>query len=89
MGACLLGLHAIGHLPDLDEAAALVDISEPTRPDPHDAALYRRLRPLIEKSALAVTDVLTELDRQAPPPLPDTEKAVPRDGADEGRAGRG
>jgi gluconokinase len=86
MGACLLGLHAIGHLPDLDDAAALIDISPPTRPDPEDAALYRRLRPLIEKSALAVTDVLTELDRQAPPPLPGTEKAVGGDKADGVRA---
>jgi len=86
MGACLLGLHATGHLPDLDQAAALVDISAPTRPDPDDAALYRRLRPLIEKSALAVTDVLTELDRHAPSPLPSTEKAVAGTKADEVRA---
>ncbi|WP_067501568.1 gluconokinase [Actinoplanes sp. TFC3] len=76
LGACLLGLHAIGDLPDLDEAAALIDITGHTRPDPHDAGLYRRLRPLIEKSAEAVTDVLTELDSLAPSPLPSTEKAV-------------
>ncbi|MFI7603193.1 gluconokinase [Actinoplanes sp. NPDC049681] len=76
LGACLLGLHAIGDLPDLDRAAALVDITAHTRPDPEDAALYKRLRPLIERSALAVTDVLTELDKLAPSPLPGTEKAV-------------
>ncbi|GAA2533576.1 gluconokinase [Winogradskya humida] len=76
LGACLLGLHALGDLPDLDDAAALVDITGRTTPDPANADLYRRLRPLVEKSALAVTDVLTELDRIAPAPLPSTEKAV-------------
>ena len=34
LGACLLGLHALGELPDLDEAAALIAIGEPTRPGP-------------------------------------------------------
>ena len=77
LGACLLGRHAVGELSDLDEAAALVAITEHERPDPHNAQLYRRMRPLVERSALAVTDVLSELDRLAPAPLPDTEKAVP------------
>jgi gluconokinase len=77
LGACLLGRHALGELPDLDEAAALVPVTEPTRPDPRDAELYRRMRPLVERSVAAVTDVLTELDKLAPEPLPDTEKAVP------------
>jgi gluconokinase len=76
LGACLLGLHALGELSDLDEAAALVAIDEPTRPDPRNADLYRRMRPLIERSALAMADVVTELDALAPKPLPDTEKAV-------------
>jgi gluconokinase len=80
LGACLLGRHALGELPDLDEAAALVGIGEHVRPDPRDAELYRRMRPLVERSALAVTDVLKELDRLAPEPLPDTEKAVGRPG---------
>jgi gluconokinase len=79
LGACLLGWHALGELPDLDRAAALVDTAEPVRPDPEDAALYARLRPLIERSVAATTDVLTELDRLAPEPLPGTEKAVPRE----------
>jgi gluconokinase len=77
LGACLLGLHALGELPDLDAAAALVDIAAPTVPDPDNAALYRRLRPLVERSALAIADVVAELDRLAPKPLPGTEKAVP------------
>ncbi len=76
LGAVLLGLHAVGDLPDLDAAADLAGISGRTDPQPADAALYKRLRPLIERSALAVTDVLTELDRLAPEPLPSTEKAV-------------
>ncbi len=76
VGACLLGLHALGELPDLDRAATLVAVGPPTRPDPADAELYARLRPLVEKAALAVLDTVTELDRLAPPPLPATEKAV-------------
>jgi gluconokinase len=76
MGACLLGLHALGELPNLDHAAALVDIGKPTVPDPRNAELYRRLRPLVEQSALAIADVVAELDRLAPKPLPGTEKAV-------------
>jgi gluconokinase len=76
LGACLLGWHALGDLPDLDAAASLVDIGEPTVPDPENAALYARLRPLIEESVQAIAGVLTALDRLAPEPLPDTEKAV-------------
>jgi gluconokinase len=76
LGACLLGLHALGELPDLDQAAALIAINEHTRPDPEQAALYRRLRPLIEQSALAIADVVADLDRLAPEPLPASEKAV-------------
>ena len=72
VGACLLGLHALGELPDLDQAAALIDIGEPTVPDPRNAALYRRLRPLVEQSAVAIADVVAELDRLAPEPLPST-----------------
>jgi gluconokinase len=76
LGACLLGLHALGELPDLDQAAALIAIGEPARPDPANAALYARLRPLVEKAALAVLDTVAELDKLSPQPLPTTEKAV-------------
>jgi gluconokinase len=76
MGACLLGLHALGELPDLAEAAALIAIEEPTRPDEQNAALYARMRPLIERSAEAVADIVAELDKLSPEPLPGTEKAV-------------
>jgi gluconokinase len=76
LGACLLGLHALGDLPDLEHAATLIQIGHPHAPDPANAALYRRLRPLVERSALAVTDVLAELDSLAPQRSPATEKAV-------------
>jgi gluconokinase len=76
LGACLLGLHALGELPDLDDAAALIAIGEPTVPDTADAQLYARLRPLVESSALALLDTVAELDKLAPAPLPTTEKAV-------------
>ena len=76
LGACLLGLHALGELPDLDRAAALVGVGEPAVPDRADAALYARLRPLVEKAAMSVLETVTELDKLAPQPLPTTEKAV-------------
>jgi gluconokinase len=80
LGACLLGLHALGELPDLDAAAALVKIGEPTRPDPANAALYARLRPLVEKAALSVLDTVRELDRLAP--LPETAATAAGDRVD-------
>jgi gluconokinase len=78
VGACLLGFHAIGALPDLMAAADIVQASDPVVPDPAEAALYRRLRPLVERSALAIADVLTDLDKLSPAPTPATEKAIPR-----------
>jgi gluconokinase len=62
LGACLLGLHALGALPDLDAATALVAVHDPVEPDPEDAAVYRELRPLVQRSTDALTDVLTALD---------------------------
>ena len=57
---------SVGQLPDLDDATALVAVREPVEPDPQDAALYRRLRPLVEQSTLALADVLEALDAEAP-----------------------
>jgi gluconokinase len=54
----------------------VIAIEEPTRPDEENAKLYARMRPLIEQSALAVADIVAELDKLAPEPLPDTEKAL-------------
>jgi gluconokinase len=76
LGACLLGLHALGGLPDLDQASAIVAVREPIEPDPEAAALYRRLRPLIERSTLAVADVLEDLDALTPGMAAATEEAT-------------
>ena len=62
LGACLLGLHALGALPDLDAATALVGVSDPVVPDPAARDLYARTRPLVEQSTRALADVLTTLD---------------------------
>ncbi|HEU0102250.1 MAG TPA: gluconokinase [Mycobacteriales bacterium] len=63
LGACLLGMHALGRLPDLVGAAtALVAVHDPVEPDQKDAETYRRLRPLVEQSTLALVDVLAALD---------------------------
>jgi gluconokinase len=70
LGACLLGLHALGALPDLDAATALVTVHDPVEPDPAEAAVYRELRPLVERSTDALTDVLTALDALDDPPHP-------------------
>jgi gluconokinase len=76
LGAVLLGMHALGQLPDLDEATALVQVHDPVEPDPKAAQLYRRLRPLVEQSTLALADVFTALDAQAPT-VTDAPKDVP------------
>jgi gluconokinase len=68
LGACLMGLHAVGRLPDLDAAAALVGVHDAEEPDVAHAALYRQLRPLVEQSALALSGVFTELAELSPPP---------------------
>lgn len=75
LGACLLGMHALGRLPDLTSATALVGVHAPVEPDPQDAETYRRLRPLVEQSTLALTDVFSALDRLAPGLSGATEEA--------------
>ena len=66
LGAVLLGMHAVGALPDLDAATALVAVHDPVEPDPEAAAVYRRLRPLVEHSTLALADVFAALDSHSP-----------------------
>jgi gluconokinase len=66
LGACLLGLHAVGALPDLDAATALVAVGPALQPDAADAASYRRLRPLVTRSTLALLDVFDALDDLSP-----------------------
>ena len=62
LGACLLGLHALDELPELESAASLVAVHDPVEPDPQDADAYRRLRPLVEQSTEALRDVFSALD---------------------------
>ncbi|MGY2067493.1 gluconokinase [Blastococcus sp. SYSU DS0619] len=62
LGACLLGWHALGELPDLDAATSLVAVHDPVLPDPDAVAVYRRLRPLVDRSTAALVDILTTLD---------------------------
>jgi gluconokinase len=61
LGACLLGLHALGRF-ELDDAAAVVGVHDVVQPDPDAAAAYRRSRPLVARATAALTDVLAELD---------------------------
>ncbi|WP_456600337.1 gluconokinase [Blastococcus sp. SYSU DS0616] len=72
LGACLLGWHALGELPDLGAATALVAVHEPVLPDPDAVAVYRRLRPLVDRSTTALADVLTTLDALDDAPNPPT-----------------
>ena len=58
VGAALLGHVALGHLPSVDEAAALVRVNAVVHPDPDDARLYRRL-----SHAYAATGEAVELLR--------------------------
>jgi gluconokinase len=56
-GAALLGHVALGHLRSVDEAAALVRVTEVVHPDPDAARFYRRLLPAFAKTAEAVEDL--------------------------------
>lgn len=58
LGACLLGWHALGALPDLDAAAELVPVANAVRPDPAAAEHYRRVRPLLGRAAAAVATLV-------------------------------
>jgi gluconokinase len=66
VGAALLGHVALGHLPSVDEAAALVRVAEFVHTDPDTADLYRELLP----SFAATADVVETLHawRQFPTP---------------------
>jgi gluconokinase len=70
-GAALLGHHALGRLPDLDTAAALISVDGGKEPDPGDVETMRRLRPLVERCTLLLQDVFAQLEGPpAPDPLP-------------------
>ena len=76
-GAALLGHVALGHLTSVDDAAALVRVTEVVHPDRDAARFYRRLLPAFASTAEAVeglnawridqtpTDVTSVLAEQA------------------------
>ncbi|MGZ4666283.1 MAG: gluconokinase [Frankiaceae bacterium] len=70
LGACLLGLHALGAFDNLDTAASVVAVHEPVTPDPAAAATYRRIRPLVEQATLRLADLFLELDAFSAAPAP-------------------
>jgi gluconokinase len=53
-GAALLGHVALGHLRSVDDAAALVHVTEVVDPDPDAARFYRRVLPAFAATAEAV-----------------------------------
>ena len=54
MGAALLGHVALGHLRSVDDAAALVSVTEVVHPDDDAVRFYRRLLPAFASTAEAV-----------------------------------
>jgi gluconokinase len=57
LGAALLGHVALGHLRSVDDAAALVRVTEVVDPDPDAARFYHRLLPAFAATAEAVQDL--------------------------------
>jgi gluconokinase len=74
VGAALLGHVALGHLGSVDEAAALVRVSEVVHPDAQTAAGYRRLLPAFAATGVAVEGLTTRFDDA----FPDTATASGR-----------
>lgn len=68
LGACLLGWHALGGLPDLDTAADLVRLGPPVVADPALVQRYARARPLVEQAVAALAGL--DLGLLGPPPTP-------------------
>jgi len=71
LGACLLGHHALGSFPDLDDAATLVTVGKPVLPVLADAVRYRKARPLIETATRALAEVFPRLRELADQPSHD------------------
>ena len=65
-GAALLGHVALGHLRSVDDAAALVRVTEVVHPDRDAARFYRRLLPAFAKTAEAVEDLTAWRADEAP-----------------------
>jgi gluconokinase len=65
-GAALLGHVALGNLPSVDDAAALVRVTEVVHPDPDAARFYRQVLPAFATTAEAVEDLNAWRFEQAP-----------------------
>jgi gluconokinase len=76
VGAALLGHVALGHLGSVDEAAALVRVTEVVHPEPDAAGFYRNLLPAFARTGEAV-----ERQRawQVEAPAPMAPEGSPRD----------
>jgi gluconokinase len=66
VGAALLGHVALGHLGSVDEAAALVGVTEVVHPDRDAAGYYRRLLPAFAATAEVVEGLSAWRLDQAP-----------------------
>jgi gluconokinase len=69
LGAALLGMHAIGSLADLDDAAGLVPIETVERPDQEGAEVYADVLPIFERAVDGLADLsaaLTALHQTLP-----------------------
>jgi gluconokinase len=70
-GAALLGHVALGHLGSVDDAAALVRITDVVHPDRDAARFYRRLLPAFARTAEAVEELNSWRDDEPPENLTD------------------
>ena len=69
LGAALLGMHAIGMLEDLDDAARLVPIETVEQPDEDEAEIYADVLPVFERVVDGLAEAsaaLTALHRTLP-----------------------
>jgi gluconokinase len=60
-GASLLGHHALGALPDLNDATDLITVDSGEPPNPDDVAMLRRLLSLMERCTVELKPVFAEL----------------------------
>lgn len=61
VGAALLGHHALGELADLEQVADRIPLGPETPPDPHQAEVYRTMRPLVEQAVTGLDETFAGL----------------------------
>jgi gluconokinase len=76
-GAAVIGMLALGWVDSLDAAATLAPVIERDEPDPENAALYARLRPLFESLYRDLTPTFEALRTLAPAGEPTTASSPP------------